>query len=1089
MRPYAIGLDIGITSVGWAALALDEKELPCGIIGMGSRIFDAAEQPKTGESLAAPRREARSNRRRLRRHRHRNERIRALLLTHTVLSDDKLSRLFEGELDDIYQLRVDALDRNVTNEELARILIHISQRRGFKSNRKKVSTKEDGAILEAVNENKRRMEEKGYRTVAEMLLLDETFSDHKRNKGGNYITTVTRDMVADETKAIFQAQRELGNDVASTALEEDYFEILLGQRSFDEGPGGNSPYTGNQIERMIGHCTFFPEELRAAKATYSFEYFTLLEKINNIRLISNGVSVELTPAQRQNLIELAHETADLNYAKIRKVIGVLPEQRFNILHYSSEQSTNETEKKEKLNCLRAYHEMRKAFEKVSKGSFALFPTSKRNAIGTVLTIYKTSGKIREKLAEAGLNENEIDIAESIGSFSKFGHLSVKACDMLIPFLEQGKKYNEACEMVGIDFKSHISSQREYLLHPTEADYADITSPVVKRAVSQTIKVLNAIIREQGCSPTFINIELAREMAKDFRERKQIEKENNDNRAKNEKLLDRIKSEYGISNPTGLDLVKMKLYEEQQGVCAYSLRQISFEKLFEPNYAEIDHIIPYSISFDDSYKNKVLVLAEENRNKGNRLPMQYLTGQRRDDFVVWVNSSVRNYRKKQNLLKECISEEDKNKFIERNLQDTKTMSRFLYNYINDNLEFAESGCGRKKKVTAVSGSVTSYMRKRWGITKIREDGDLHHAVDAVVIACTTDRLIQQVSRYSAYRESRYILTDFSSIAVDPTTGEVVQQFPYPWPQFRKELEARLCNNPARAIYDLKLPFYMSSGEPLPKPLFVSRMPKHKVTGAAHKDTIKSPKLLDEGHTVVRRALKDLKLKDGEIENYYMPQSDTLLYNALKEQLIRFNGDAKKAFAEPFHKPKNDGTPGPIVNKVKLCEPTTLNVSVHGGKGVADNDSMVRVDVFKVEGDGYYFVPIYIADTLKPQLPNRACVAFKASSEWKEMKDSNYLFSLYPNDLIKVTHKNVLKLSRVLKGGSLPASCEKKSELMYFKCANIASAVFSCINHDNTYEVKSLGIKTLECLEKYTVDVLGNFHKVEKEVRQAFCQQKD
>ena len=76
-----------------------------------------------------------------------------------------------------------------------------------------------------------------------------------------------------------------------------------------------------------------------------------------------------------------------------------------------------------------------------------------------------------------------------------------------------------------------------------------------------------------------------------------------------------------------------------------------------------------------------------------------------------------------------------------------------------------------------------------------------------------------------------------------------------------------------------------------------------------------------------------------------------------------GDGAKAFAQPFHKPKSDGTPGPIVNKVKLCEPTTLNVRALKGAGVADNDSMVRIDVFHVENDGYYFVPIYIADTLK------------------------------------------------------------------------------------------------------------------------------
>ena len=136
MRNYAIGLDIGITSVGWAVVCLDANEKPCGIIRMGSRIFDRAEQPKTGESLAAPRREARSARRRLRRHRHRNQRIRYLLVTREVITQQQLESLFSGKLEDIYQLRAEALDRKITAQEFARLLLHLAQRRGFRSNRK-----------------------------------------------------------------------------------------------------------------------------------------------------------------------------------------------------------------------------------------------------------------------------------------------------------------------------------------------------------------------------------------------------------------------------------------------------------------------------------------------------------------------------------------------------------------------------------------------------------------------------------------------------------------------------------------------------------------------------------------------------------------------------------------------------------------------------------------------------------------------------------------------------------------------------------------------------------------------------------------
>lgn len=1084
MYPYAIGFDIGIASVGWAVVALDGEDRPFGIINMGSRVFDAAEQPKTGDSLAAPQREARSARRRLRRHQHRLERIRRLLIVEKVVSQAGLDTLFEGKLEDIYALRVKALDAPVSNTEFARILLHIAQRRGFKSNRKSGTSKEDGELLAAVTANRALMSEKGYRTVGEMLLKDPQYSANKRNKGGKYLATVGRDMVEEEVRAIFKAQRVRGQTFAAAELEEQYLEILLSQRSFDEGPGQGSPYGGSQIEKMIGKCTLEAGEPRAAKASYSFEYFTLLQNVNHLRLMCSGESTPLSGAQRETLIALAHKTKDLNFSRIRKELEIPADTTFNAVSYKNAEGYEEAEKKTKFCYLRAYHQMRAAFNKLSKNHFDGLARQQKNELGRVLSTYKTSANIRPCLAAAGLSEMEIDIAETM-SFSKFGHLSVKACDKLIPFLEKGMKYDEACAAAGYDFKGHDGETRTCLLHPAEEDFADVTSPVVRRAISQTVKVLNAIIRERGSSPTFINIELAREMARDFAERSKMKKDMDENHARNERIIERIRTEYGKERPTGQDLVKFKLWEEQHGECAYSQRHISIERLFEPGYVEVDHIIPYSISFDDGYKNKVLVFTEENRNKSNRLPLQYLQGKRREDFIVWVESSIRDFRKKQRLLKETITSEDEKKFKERNLQDAKTMSRFLLNYISDHLEFADFASGRKKHVTAVNGAVTSYMRKRWGITKIRENGDLHHAVDALVIACTTDGMIQQVSRYAALRECEYVQTEAGSMAASQHTGEVLRQFPYPWPEFRRELEARLGEDPRRAVISQRFPVYANGDIPVRK-LFVSRMPRRKVTGAAHKETVKSPKALKDGVVVVKRALTDLKLdpKTGEIANYYMPQSDRLLYEALKEQLKKHGGNGAKAFAEPFHKPKSDGTPGPVVNKVKLCEPTTLNVPVLKGTGVADNDSMVRIDVFHVGNDGYYFVPIYIADTLKKKLPNKACVAYKPYEQWKKMADKDFIFSLYPNDLLRVTHKTKLKLTKAQKESTLPDTYETKQKMLYYISANIHTAAIGCRNHDNTYEIGGMGIKTLEKLEKFTVDVLGEYHKVEKEPRMAF-----
>lgn len=1081
MREYAIGLDIGISSVGWAIVALDEKEQPCGIIKMGTRMFDRAEQPKTGESLAAPRREARSARRRLRRHRHRNERIRYLLLKENVISKEQLDCLFDGILEDIYAIRVRGLDEKLTPQEFSRLLIHLSQRRGFRSNRKNPSTKEDGAILQAVLKNQAEMEKNGYRTVGEMLLLDERFREHKRNKGGQYIATVSRQEIENEVRMIFAAQRKLGAKYASPELEESYLAILLSQRSFDDGPGGDSPYGGNQIEKMIGTCTFCPDQPRAARATYSFEYFSLLEKINHLRIQYEGQSLCLNAEQRELLISLALSTEGVDFARIRKTLALPESGRFNMVRYDGDPQA--CEKKTKLNCMKAYHEMRRALDKISKGYINKVSVEHRNAIATALTLYRTSTKIQQYLEALGVEKEIIAAVESMGGFTKTGHISVKACDAIIPYLEKGMNYSEACAAAGYDFKGHSGEKKDMLLHPTDEDYADITSPVARRAVSQCFKVINAIIREQGASPMFINVELARELAKPLKERKDIEKKMLGNQAENERRMERLRTEFGMQSPTGQDLVKLKLYEQQAGVCPYSQKQMSVTRIFDADYAEIDHIIPYSISFDDSYNNKVLVLAKENRDKGNRLPMEYLQGERRDRYIVWVRNNIKDYKKQQRLLKERITKEDEIQFKERNLQDTRVASRFVLNYLSDHLLFAPSQTGKKKRVTAVNGVATDHLRKRWGIRKVRANGDVHHAVDALVVVCATNGILQKVSQYARYRECRYTPDADKSYLVDETTGEVVREFPYPWPQFRKELDGHLSSAPDKVLADMRLPMYVSGELQAPRnPIFVSRMPMRKITGAAHKDTVKSPREIDRGRVIVKRSLQDLNLKN--IENYYAPESDKLLYDAILRQLKAFGGDGKKAFAEEFRKPRHDGTPGPVVKKVKLWEPTTLNVALHQGNGVADNDTMVRVDVFYVEEDGYYLVPVYVADTCKEKLPNRACVAGKPYEQWKEMRDEDFLFSLYPNDLIRLTNNKVITFKKSQKDSDLPDTVESYSVLAYYRGMNISTGAINCLWHDGAYERLGIGVKTLDCIEKYTVDVLGQYHKVGKEKRQPF-----
>lgn len=917
---YTLGLDIGIASIGWAVLGNDEDGKPNRIIDLGVRIFDKAEVENTGESLAAPRRDARSARRRLRRHRHRLERIRYLLVQQGVLTQEEMTHLYDkSDTVSPYQLRTEGLDRLLNAWEFSKVLIHLAQRRGYQSNstaEEAKNEKENGIIKSAILENQQRMERGGYRTIGEMMYRDAAFWETingiryhcTRNKAGDYRFTVDRASILSEVSILFEAQRRLGSPWASMEMEDAYTAILSGQRSFDEGPGndshGNESPFRKAMSRNVGNCTLIPTELRAARADYTCEYFKLLQDLNHMRLVDNSGSHPLTQQQRAILEEMAFRSANLTYGQLRKKLGLSDEVRFAGLYYG--QDSIEKAEKRKWAQMQSYHKIRTALDKVSKDAIQTLTQDQLDAIGEILAGGVSDAKRINSFCLEGIPE-EYHKALLPLSISKRAKLSIAAMRKLIPFLQQGMRYDEACKAAGLDF--HGADGKVEKL----SDFLnEITNPVVRRAVSQTIKVVKAVVdtysKREEMKLDAVRIELAREMHHSIKERNRMKKRQEENREKNEQVKAQILETKPGTRVTGLDIVKFKLYQEQKGFCPYSGGEIKKERLYEPGYAEVDHIIPYSRCFDDSYSNKVLVLASENRQKGNRTPYEYFGAdeQRWHEFSVRVGASVRDFKKRQKLLNTSFGEEQKNEFTQRNLNDTQHITRVVYNYLRNNLEFADSAYA-KAPVQAVNGAVTAMLRGRWGIEKMRGNGDLHHCKDAVVIAATSRSMIEDLTKYYQEEEQRFM---GKAHFVDPATGEVLtrKEFPQPWPRFREELEARLDpTNPKEALMALNLSTYEFDPEEEIPPVFVSHMPKHTVTGAAHKETIRGK---TETGTVVKTALTSLKLdKNGEIEGYYNPQTDPRLYQALVERLRQFDGEGKKRLQSRSISPKRTEPPAP------------------------------------------------------------------------------------------------------------------------------------------------------------------------------------
>lgn len=1087
---YRLGLDIGIASIGYSVIETDTQGEPLQIKDLGVRIFDKAEQSKGG-SLAEERRIFRGARRRVRRCAFRKKRVFNLI---EKTFGKEIAEKSQLNTSDVYELRYRGLSEKLLLEEVGRLLLYFVKHRGFLSNRKAESqTKEGGKLLKATSENSARLKELGYRTIGEMLYKDEKYFHYEngkkiyttRNKEDSYENCFMRNDIKAEILIILETQQCFGT-ITKDFIEE-YIEIFYNNRNFDEGPGAPSKYRGGF---SIGSCSFIKGEQCAPKSSYTFEYCTALQKINNLKVEINGNSRSLTETEKGLLYDLAKTKKELTFASVKKTLSLEDGATFNLVTYSNKKPQAEIEKKTKLFSMQRSYEIRKELSTENANNIDLL-----DSIADILSKYKSDDRRTENLKLLTLlSEEEIESLLSLNCV-KFAKTSIKFLKQILPYLEQGKKYSDACSLAGFDHSNLFADATQTQLLNTKEVFErvqEIKVPVVKRAVSQTIKVINAIIIKYG-SPIAINIELSRDLSKTFEERRAIEKENQARAQDNESIIKLLKTEFGIVSPTGKDILVYRLCEEQGGKCAYSLKPIDKSRLFEPNYVQVDHIVPYSKSFDDSFNNKVLVLTKENQDKRNRLPYEYFGGDE-NKWQAYENFVLAQYRgnraKTQRLLKKKFTEEDAKAWKERNLNDTKYITSVVHGIIKDHLLFKSSSLSQKKKVIDLNGKITSYLRKVWGLNKVREDGDKHHALDATVIACVTDGLIQKITKFHQNKE-RFIKSGGNY--TDYETGEIITEQVFlkelggmvkqPYEGFSKELTFRLANDPKYYLDFFIKQGYSDQDIDALSPIFVSRMSRKKKTGSIHKATIRSAKHYDEqGIVVTRVSLKKLSLnkEKTEIVGYYRKEDDKLLYQKLLSTLIAFGGDAEKAFENPVYKPKSDGTNGNIVRSVKIAEKQSLGVKLTKNKGFAANDSMYRIDVFSKNGK-YYAIPVYMSDVYINRLPNKAVVSGKLYEEWQEIDNTfEFLYSLYYNDAVYISHKNGIKFTKT-NSNNKDDVITLTEGYFYFVGININTGAINLIFADNSYVAKSVGLKTLQRIEKLSVDYLGNILPAPKENR--------
>lgn len=791
-RYLSLGLDLGIASCGFALLDLNN----CKILEMGSRLFEAPVVPKTGQSKAAVRRGFRSTRRNLDRTQNRLAHCLGLLEQEGIVPQGAGKEYFhtvKGDLPPLV-LRVSGLDRTLTDREWAIVLYSLCKRRGYIPHGEGSDTNaEDGKVLKALSMNAQAFEESGFRTVGEWLAAQP----RSRNRAGQYDKCVTHAQLVNEVRTLFATQRAQGSAHASEDLEARYLEIFSWESpraDFDEC-----------TYQRVGNCLYFPKEKRAARCTLTSELVAAYGALGNVSIIMpDGSKRTLTAGERDRYIATLFSSAPIKgnkdckvtFAHIRKDLDLPARTSFTGIRADDEKnrevyrpqgwralrSTLGPDNPELLNRLRDNRDL-------------------ADAVLEAAAYSSSADVLRSQLETLNLSEGEVKalcrLPYSSRALNGYGTRSKKALDLLLEMFEEPEvcTLTDAENACGLDEKRlgerSIACSDRLIPYSTWLELTGRTNnnPVVLRAMAQMRKVVNAICRTWGV-PNEIHVELSRDLRLSKRAKDDIAKNNRRNEKNNERIAGQIAELLSCApnEVKGSLIAKWRLWEEQDNRDMYTGEAIDPQRLVsDSTYVQVDHVLPFSRTGDNSSHNKVLVLARSNQHKRERTPYEWMVIEQGNDAPSWNEFEARvlenhklSQRKRLFLLEKDLDAKSP-EFINRNLNDTSYMSREACAYLSDCLAFPNDG--NKAHLVPVKGTATAWLRHAWGLNfglrgeKDRSD-DRHHATDACVIAACSRSIVIKTARLSS-RGSQVARDERDSILAEAM----------PWPTFAADVRAR------------------------------------------------------------------------------------------------------------------------------------------------------------------------------------------------------------------------------------------------------------------------------------------------------------
>lgn len=764
---YRLALDLGTNSLGWAMLRLGHgetnKPVPKAIIRSGVRIFGDGRDPKSGSSLAVNRRLARGMRRNRDRTLSRKQRLLDALVSSGFLPTDIVDRRELTTLDP-YQLRARGLTQELTPHEFGRALFHLAQRRGFKSNRKTDNADSDGSLMKGTIERLRlALVADGYQTIGQWLAErhDERKSVRARLHGSTvkdktYDLYFDRAMIEDEFNALWEAQASFNPSFFSESKRKLIHEAVFFQRDL--------------LPVRPGRCTLEPTLDRAAKALPSSQLFRIYQEVNNLGIEDGNFAYRpLTLFERDAITVKLLNQKSMSFDAMRRTLKIGGSTRFNL--------EDEKRKELKGNLTGAILGHPELMGEV----WGNLSVQEQDQIVIQVLDIEDERELIVWLTETFSISEDAALATSKarGSLEKaaagYSNLSVTAIYKILPHLQGSVlRYSDAVLAAGYASHSALSHMEqtgeilnelpyygEYLTrhvgHGTgETEDADalrfgrIANPTVHIALNELRKVVNDLIKHYG-PPSEITVEIARELKRTLEQKREDSKQQAENQRFNERLTQEIYELTGITAKRP-DLQKMKLWVELNKSdptnrrCIYTGEVISIQRLFSSE-VEIEHVLPFSRTLDDSMNNKTVSFVRANRDKGNRTPFEAFgeSPEGYDYEGILERARLTNMRRAYRFGPEGYAKwlKDDADFLARALTDTQYLSRIAKEYL-------QLIC--PEPVTVVPGRMTASLRRHWGLNHLlSEDGEKnrldhrHHAVDAIVLGLMDRGSLQRYAK--------------------------------------------------------------------------------------------------------------------------------------------------------------------------------------------------------------------------------------------------------------------------------------------------------------------------------------------------------